>query len=80
MKVAQQIVETLLEGDDNKKMPPWLQKKISGKSDEDEGKSKGKEDEGDDEPAKEKSASSTATDVAGGPKKAKDGDKVEHTF
>jgi hypothetical protein len=68
-----------------KDMPDWLKKKISGKSDDDEG---GGDDGADDKGEKksEKSASSTATDVAGGPKesgvgKAKDGDgKVDHTW
>lgn len=78
MKVAQQIVETLLEGDDDKKMPPWLKKKISGKSDEDDGGDDGddkeKKDDKDDESEKSNVGSVT------GSKKAEDGGKVEHTF
>lgn len=83
MNAAQQIVETLLEGDD-KKMPPWLKKKISGKGGDDEAGDDAKD--GEETDGEEKAPKSTASDVAGGPKengvgKAKDGEgKVEHTF
>lgn len=77
MKVAQQIVETLLEGDEKpkKSMPPWLQKKISGKSDDDD-------DDGDDDSEEKKDDEAEKSNVSNvtGSKKSDDGDKVEHTF
>lgn len=67
MNVAEQLVETLLEGDDDKKMPDWLHKKIHGKSDEDEG-GESKDEEGGEKAEKssgsKSSKSTSGTDVA----------------
>lgn len=55
MNVAEEIVESLLEGE----MPDWLKKKISGKSDDDEGgESEGKDDEGGEKAEKKSSGGS----------------------
>jgi hypothetical protein len=84
MNVAQQIVEALLEGDEKpkKSMPPWLQKKISGKKDDDEGDGDGGGDGADKEKKDDKDGESEKSNVGSvtGSKKDKDGDKVEHTF